>query len=164
MDAKEVGIRAWDLRLNMMRVAMSIVHHGEDAQDAISATILKACQNGASLREEQYFKTWLMRILVRSCYDVLRERKREVLANDFTPYDQPVLENEEGSVFELIQQLSPTYRKVLMLYYYEDFKTKDIAKVLSMPLGTVGVTLSRGRSKLRVLLEKEEAHHEEQNV
>ena len=162
MDSKEAGARAWDLRQSMMRVAMSILHHSEDAQDALSEAILRACRNSSTLREEQYFKTWLMRILVRCCYDILRDRKREIVSNDCTLYDQPssVFENADGSVYELIQQLAPSYRKVLILYYYEGFKAKDIAGILSMPLGTVVVTLSRGRKKLRILLEKEETQYE----
>lgn len=164
MDAKEAGVRAWDLRVNMMRVAMSILRHGEDAQDALSEAILKASQNSSSLREAQYFKPWLMRILVRCCYDILRKRKREVLSDDFTAYDQSVFDDAEGSVYELIQQLSPAYRQVLTLYYYEGFKTREIAHVLSMPLGTVVGTLARGRGKLRVLLEKEEVQYEEQTI
>lgn len=164
MDANETATRAWELRLNMMRVALSILRNGADAEDAISEAILKACRSAGRLRTEEQFKPWLISILVRCCYDILRKRKHELLAEDVASYREQVLENEQGSVFELLQELSPNYRNVLILHYYEGFKAKEIARVLSMPLGTVLVSLSRGRNKLRALLEKEDFAYAEKSI
>ncbi len=164
MDAREMAFRAWEFRVNMARVALSILHQGADAEDAISEAIIKACQNAESLRDTEHIRTWLMRILVRCCYDILRGRKREIPDADMRAYDSPVLENEEGSVFALIQELPEGYRKILTLHYYEGFKVREIAHVLSMPMGTVAVMLARGRSKLRALLEEEETLYAKQGI
>ena len=60
MDANETATRAWELRLNMMRVALSILRNGADAEDAISEAILKACRSAGRLRTEEQFKPWLI--------------------------------------------------------------------------------------------------------
>ncbi len=164
MEANETAQRAWELRANMMRVAAGIVQNGADAEDAVSEAIIKACGACGRLSDEGRFKAWLMRILVRCCYDILRARKKVSPAGDDTVFDRPVLEGTEGSVYELIEELPQNYRKVLILYYYEGFKAKEIARVLGMPAGTVLVNLSRGRSKLRALLEREEAYYGEQTI
>jgi RNA polymerase sigma-70 factor (ECF subfamily) len=136
---------------------MGILANGADAEDACSDAIIKACRACGGLSDDMRFKPWLMRILVRCCYDIIRARKRTVPTGEPAAFDKPVFDNERGSVFELIQELPQNCRKVLILYYYEGFKAKEIARVLSMPAGTVLVNLSRGRAKLRALLEREEA-------
>lgn len=77
MDAKETATRAWDLRANMIRVALSILRQSSDAEDAISNAVVKACHSAEGLRDEDQFKAWLMRILVRCCYDILRQRNAQ---------------------------------------------------------------------------------------
>ncbi len=90
-----------------------------------------------------------MRILVLTCYDMLKLRKREVPVSSDLPFDEPIFINTGGTVWECIQELPPAYQKVLVLFYYEGFKAREIARILSLPLGTVLVQLSRGRSKLK---------------
>lgn len=159
MDANEVAARAWDLRVNMTRVALSILHHSADAEDAVADAMLNAYRKAEGLRNEEKVNAWLMRIVVNSCYTILRKRGREVPAEDMSEYDTPVLEGMEGSIFESIQQLPENYQKVLVLHYYEGFKAREIARILSMPLGTVVGQLARGRSKLKTILEMEGVVH-----
>ncbi len=159
MNRQQVAEAAWVLRDGMMRVPLSILRNGADAEDALSDAILKACKNCAQLRDEERFKPWLMHITVRCCQDILRGRKRQTPLGDASAFDRPVLENEAGSIFEMIQKLPPHYGSALILHYYEGFKAREIAQILSVPTATVLVRLSRGREKLRALLEKEEAYY-----
>lgn len=159
MDATEVATRAWGMRISLMRVALSILHHTADAEDAVSTAILKAYKSAGKLYGDEKLNAWLMRILVRCCYDQLRRRKREGPADDPAQLDMPALQDTEGSIFEAIRALPEAYQRVLVLFYYEGFKAKEIAHILSVPLGTVLVQLSRGRTKLRELLEKEGVVH-----
>lgn len=72
MDTNTAMARAWDRRVSLMRVAVSIVRRSQDAEDAVSNAILQAGCAAGSLRDERRFDAWLMRILVRCCYDILR--------------------------------------------------------------------------------------------
>lgn len=65
-------------KLSLSRAAMAIVHNEEDAADAVSETVLTVFQKLCTLREPKYFKSWMMRILIYHCYDILRRRKRSV--------------------------------------------------------------------------------------
>lgn len=60
----------------MYRVAISMLHNEEDAADAIQETVLKCWQKIGQLKSEEYFGTWLTRILINQCKDILKERKR----------------------------------------------------------------------------------------
>lgn len=160
-----MAAHAWAMRVSLMRVALSILHHSADAEDAVSTAMLNAYRRASSLHDEGKINAWLMRILVHSCYDLLRKRKRETLSEEAEAFGEPVLMQTEGSVLEAIRQLPEPYQKVLVLFYYEGFKAKEIAHILSMPLGTVLVRLSRGRNRLREILEAEGVvHGEEQTV
>jgi len=163
LDPNDAAGRAWALRINLMRVAMSILHHGADAEDAVSTAMAKAIQGAGNLSDEAKFNAWLMRTLVRTCYDMLRLRKRETVTCDAAAFERPVFDNTEGSVWEMLRQVPAAYQKVLTLHYYEGFKAREIGHILSMPLGTVLVNLSRGRKALkRLIMESEGVTQDDQ--
>lgn len=165
MDVQAVAQRAWDIRVNLLRVAQSILHHHADAEDAVSSAMINACRQAHTLEKPDRLDAWLMRILVRCCYDTLRTRRRELPTEALEDQPSPALLVPEGSVLELIDGLPESYRRVLILHYYEGFKAREIAGILGMPLGTVLVKLSRGRSKLKTIMTQEEVvHGDEQTV
>lgn len=164
MDANEAMARAWAFRVSLMRLAVSILHHTADAEDAVSTAMLNASRSAQTLRDEGTFNAWIMRILVRSCYDLLRKRKREVPTEDMAVYDGPALEGVGGTVFDAIQTLPDAYRRTLVLHYYEGFKAREIAHILSIPLGTVLVRLSRGRDRLKMILQETEVAHDDKQA
>lgn len=165
MDGNEAANLAWDMRVSLTRVALSILHHNADAEDAVSSAMVQAYRSAETLRDASRFAPWMMRILVRGCYDILRRRKREVLTDDMSTYDLPILTGMDSSILGYIQALPPAYQRVLVLHYYEGFKTSEIAHILSLPLGTVLVQLSRGRKKLKqIMLSEEATQHDEQAI
>ncbi len=165
MDANEAAARAWALRVNLMRVALSILRQSADAEDAVSTAMLTACQRAAQLSDPDKYTAWLMRILVRGCYDILRKRRRESPEGDPAAFDRPILMTPETTVWDAILTLPEPYRSILILHYYEGFKAREIAGILGMPLGTVLVRLSRGRTQLKEsLIAEGVVHGDEQTV
>ena len=71
---------------DMYRTAISILKKEEDAADAIQDTILSCWEKIDMLVKTQYFKTWMTRILINHCYDILRERAVIV---DLNSYEEP---------------------------------------------------------------------------
>ena len=67
----------------MYRVAISMLHNEEDAADAIQETVLKCWQKIGQLKSEEYFGTWLTRILINQCKNILKERKKVVPLEEF---------------------------------------------------------------------------------
>ena len=58
LDANTVAQRSWAMRVNLMRVALSILHHNADAEDAVSTAMLKAYQKSSSLSREEKLNAW----------------------------------------------------------------------------------------------------------
>ena len=134
----------------MYRVSMSMLKNEHDAQDAVHDAILIAYQNRSKLRQEQYFGTWLIRILINRCNKMLKTRKRYADIGDTLPdiasRDNPYISIEIG---EAIDSLPEKIRLTVVLYYVEDYSVKEIKDILRIPEGTVKSRLSKGRELLR---------------
>ena len=63
--------------------------------------------------------------------------------------------SEDGEILSYILRMPKQHQEVLILYYYDEFSTKEIAKILDIPQGTVKSRLARGRKQLKDLLEME---------
>ncbi|MCD8036716.1 MAG: sigma-70 family RNA polymerase sigma factor [Clostridiales bacterium] len=132
---------------SMYKAAIAILRSDEDAADAIQSTILKCWEGLSRLREPKYFKTWLTKILINTCNDMLRDRQRlqpdgeiEITA----ARDDSYLNIEWKQTLESIDE---KYRLILLLYYSDGYNTAEIGKILGIPEATVRTRLARGRKK-----------------
>lgn len=132
---------------NMYKTAGAILINDEDIADAVSETILACWENMHSLKEDRFFKTWMTRILVNKCNDIIR-KKQYYLDYDMPeePYNDTGFENAEWK--EALSTISEKYRLVMVLYYIDGFSTGDISGILDIPEGTVRSRLARGREQL----------------
>lgn len=137
---------------NMYKTAWVYLKNEQDIADAVQDTILTCYEKIGTLRKAKYFKTWMIRILINKCNDVLRSR---------SPYVQSQEESELGiadSDFEtcewkqLLSCLEKTSREIVQLYYYEELTVPEIAAILGMNKNTVMTKLDRARKKLRTML------------
>ena len=133
---------------NMYKAARSILYSDEDIADAISDTILTCWEKLSQLNHDQYFRTWMTRILINKCNDILRKQKHLFFSEelpDVSVYDTQI-ENMEWQ--EALNSLDEKYRLVMILYYVEGFKTSEISQILEISESTVRGRLSRGRAQL----------------
>ncbi len=137
---------------SMYRVAKGFFRSEDDIADAISDAVLSAWEHISDLRRAEFFKTWLIRILVNSCNQMMRERKNcdlvEVLPE--TRY----LEQEFSDVEfrEMLSSFPEDCQMILLLYYGEQFTTREIAGILGIRENTVKSKLYRTRGALRDIL------------
>ncbi len=133
---------------SLYKVGRAILSSDEDVADAIGETILTCWEKLPQLNEGRYFKTWLIRILVNKCNDLIR--KRGPLQNADEVMEKGGYDNgyENAEWKEVLGSIEERYRLILMLYYIENFNTREISQMLNMPEATVRTRLSRGRAKL----------------
>lgn len=145
-------------KLDLYRFAKSILGNEVDVEDAISETILKAYANKDQLKDKKKIKAWLLKIQVNECYKILRKQKRFVFCESLekysSSYEQEFIDSKEGEIGQYINKLRPKLRMVVGLYYYEDLTVYEISKILGISEGTVKSRLSRGREKLKKMLEE----------
>ena len=133
---------------NMYKAARAILYNDEDVADAISETILTCWEKLWQLREEDYFRTWMTRILINKCNDILRNQKNISLVEEIPEASSYDTKYENVEWKDALDSLGEKYRLVLMLYYVEGFKTGEIRDILNMPESTVRSRLARGREQL----------------
>ena len=153
MEKDALGQALWAQRVNLLRLALSIVRNPQDAEDAVSAAFVKAYQKADTLQSADKLRPWMMTITARCCYDLLRRRKRENLSGNEQLASFPVLlADQPSTVYETLLELPPPLSQVLTLYYYEGFAVQEIAHILHLNRTTVSMRLARGRRQLRELL------------
>jgi RNA polymerase sigma factor (sigma-70 family) len=135
----------------LYKAAKSYLGSEEDIADAMQDTLLASYEHIGELKNTSYFKTWLTRILINQCKDILRQKKRYILSDQVeeTVYEMPENDRE---FYELVKELPEDYRMIFLLYYGEGFKTNEIAQILDVNENTVKSRLRRGRDKLRQVL------------
>jgi RNA polymerase sigma-70 factor, ECF subfamily len=144
-------------------LARRLVRDG--AEDLVQETLLRAYRSFGTLKEDPAAGRWLKRILVNVFRDELRKQARSVeelpveqvedfslyrtlVEQDPLPYSDTLLQafgNED--VREVLMRLPEIYRAPLVLRYMDGFATKEIARMLDAPLGTILARLHRGRQR-----------------
>lgn len=138
----------------LYRVSCALLREEADRRDALQETALKAWQHRASLREEQYFTTWLTRILINECHSLLRKSRRTVVT-DRLP-DVPAPQSTAAELRLVLNAMPEKHRLPLVLYYLEGFTVEEVAQTLHVPIGTAKYRLHQARKALRVELDGEE--------
>lgn len=154
---KEAFISIINEHLQMMyKVAKTRLSSEEDIGDAIQETILSAYKSICVLKNTSYFKTWLIKILINKCNDIILKNKKVIYVEDYyeSIENEDLLEAkvsiEENIVFnETLNSLDESYKTVIVLYYVSGFNTREISEILKEKEGTIKSRLSRGRQKLK---------------
>ena len=131
---------------DMYRTAIAILMNEEDAADALQDTILTCWEKLYTLKKAEYFKTWMTRILINHCYDIIRNHP---IYENIELYEEPSKCDEYNlELKEAYASIDERYRLPMELYYSQGFKIREIAEMLSLPQNTVKTWLSRGRKQL----------------
>lgn len=136
---------------SLLRMCFLYLHDLHLAEDALQDTYIKVYQNWNKFRGDCSEKTWITSIAINVCKSKLRSPwfKRILLYND--PAKECVQHTmliEDDTVLKEISKLKPKYKEVVLLFYYRDMKTKEIAKALGLSESAVCVRLSRAREQL----------------
>ncbi|MDO4678431.1 MAG: RNA polymerase sigma factor [Eubacteriales bacterium] len=133
---------------NMYKVAKAILRNDEDAADAIQETVLTCWEKINTLQKDNYFKTWLIRILINHCNTIYRQKSRIISDAEMT--EPSYTETNYSSVEwqEFLTCLDEKYRILILLYYVEGFKIREIAEILQLNEKTVSGRLASARDKM----------------
>ena len=139
---------------SLYKVAKAILKNDEDVLDAMQETALTCWEKIGTLKQERYVKTWMIRILINHCNEICRQR-RNILQDAMIPeagrQDESFL-NVEWEDF--LDGLDRKHRTVVVLYYVQEFKTREIAEILKVNESTVRSRLAAAREKMETLYEK----------
>lgn len=148
-----------DSRTSLYRLALSVTRNSADAQEAVAEAVCRAYERYSQLREKEKLPQWLLKITANEARRLCRRRGRTIPL-DALPAEPaaPRWETEVGVLWQAVQTLPRDQREAVVLFYYEDLSTEEIARIVGTSPGAVRVRLGRAREKLRNLLK--EGDHE----
>lgn len=148
---------------SLLRMCCLYMGNLQSAEDAVQETYIRAFRGIDKFRHQCSEKTWLTGIAINVCRSALRSEKAR-LKYIFIPKDELDLERipqddaaeiiHDDTVLREIYQLKPKYKEVILMYYYQELKVKEIAEALGISESAVTVRLSRARGQLKLKLKE----------
>ena len=147
---KEAFALLMDMHRQMLyNTALLVLHQEDDALDAIQDAILACWENLPSLRKDQYFKTWLVKILLNKCRDIQRSQSHYALVEQLPESGEEPDWDTHMDVGRAMDRLGDQDQLILSLFYYDDLNIRQIAEALSISEGAVRTRLTRSRERFK---------------
>jgi RNA polymerase sigma-70 factor (ECF subfamily) len=157
------GVNPVDARIvacipNLRRYALGLTGDREAADDLVQDTLERAWTRIALWQRRGDVRAWMFSILHNLFVDRLRAERRSPIEGSDEPPGVPVRATQ-GDMLEVrdldraLAALPVEQREVLLLVAVEQMSYEQVAATLRIPAGTVMSRLSRGRQRLRALLE-----------
>lgn len=156
-NVKAYGKLMEEYKTYLYRTAFLYVKNEDTALDIVGDCILNGFRNIHTLRNPEYFKTWITRILINAAKDHL---KKVVSMEDYEQIqvaapEKGISPEEKWDLYEAIDRLPERYRSVIILKYFEGMKIREISYAMEIPEGSVKAYLNRAREELRNYLKED---------
>lgn len=141
-----------DRKSEFYKLAYVYLENKEDAMDAMEDMILILYQQIGSLKKNEVFYSWSKTILVNCCKNILRKKSKVVVVEELQ--EEGYIESFEGTekrmdIMRYLKKLNEHQQEAIKLKYLMDMDNESIAKLSSVPVGTVKSRISTGLRKLK---------------
>lgn len=135
----------------LYKIARVRLNNNEDIFDAVQETMLSAFKSLNKLKDENYFKTWIIKILINKCNDIYKSKKADIVSlNDNIKTDESDNYSDDNLNFEfIIKYLNYDERIAMTLYYLEEYTTKEISEILKTNENTIKTRIARAKTKIK---------------
>lgn len=155
MNEQGFNERVRALESRMYHTARTMLRCDADCADALQNAVFAAWRRLPSLRNEDCFDAWLMRILVNCCRDIQRTYQRqssEVMLDENLPFRE---EPPDMALYDALERLPEKYRLPVVMHHLDGFPIKEVAKVLLLPQATIKWRIHEGIQRLRIQLKED---------
>lgn len=143
---------------DLYRIATIRINDQDDVNDAVQETMITAYRSLKNLKHPEYFKTWLIKILINRCNEIYRKKSKTLnLFDKLSHYkNTEATTSSELSdidnkieIEECFQFLSYNERLCITLFYANHYTLKEIAKILDTSPNTIKSRITRAKAKIR---------------
>ncbi|MFY0518759.1 sigma-70 family RNA polymerase sigma factor [Lysinibacillus sp. UGB7] len=129
----------------LYRMAFTYLKNEQDALDVMQDLVYKALKKMHTVKQHEYARTWLVRVLINCCKDHLRKRQPTVPIEEYHLFEGAIYSDME----RLLEHLSLSEQQLVYMKYFQQLKNKEIAELNQIPEGTVKSKLHHILKKLR---------------
>ena len=137
---------------SMYRLAYSYVRNEQDAMDVVQESAYKCIAHAAEIRQEQYIKTWVWRIVMNTALEWKKRLQREVATDQWKEEAKEAMYTNLD-VQKALHSLDEREQMIITLYYYEGFKLEEVSQIMEMNLSTLKSKLYRSLKKMKQYVE-----------
>lgn len=140
----------------LFRLAMVRMNNKEDAQDVVQDTFIRLMtqvKKGKTFADEEHLKAWLLTVTINRSKSLLMTAWNRKTEGMDSVKEMVAPEASTNYAYEYVSKLPEKYRVVIILFYYEQLTTEQIAMVMKTKPTTVRSYLHRGREKLKNMME-----------
>lgn len=160
-DKEQFGVIMERYQQKLFRYGKKFLSNPDNIEDVVQDVFIKTYQNIQSFDVSQKFSPWIYRIAHNTYINALKKNALSPLyLFDFdtlishTVFEDPIQrEKEQKEMKEIVdkglKEVESKYREILVLYYIEELSYKEIAEILHVPIGTVGVRIMRAKEILK---------------
>ncbi len=140
---------------DILRLAYSYTKNKTDAEDIVQNVFIKLYKHIEILTKEKIeIKKWLIKVTINECKNFfLSSWKRKITYFEEKEEENISIVTKEDEVLPKVLELPRKYRIVTYLFYYENYKVKEIAKILNISETNIRTILVRSREKLKNMME-----------
>lgn len=138
----------------ILRLSYSYLKNLQDAEDVCQIIFIKLYEMNKLFVDTDHEKAYILHITANACKDILKSswKKKKVDLEAVREVEAPSTIHQ--GILSEVYELDEKYQTVIYLHYYEGYKVAEIAKILKLTSSTVKTRLSRGREKLKKILEE----------
>lgn len=138
----------------LYRLCILMLKNESDAEDVVQETMIKYCRKAPVFKDREHEKAWLIKVAANQCRDILRFRARHPQTDD-TCLDKISCTPPDSGIMDALTSLPEKFRLVLTLYYIEDYRIEEIAKIINRTPSAVKMRLQKGRNMLEKIYREE---------
>ena len=138
----------------LFRLCLITLGNASDAEDVIQETMITYLRKKPEFKDAEHEKAWLITVATNKCKDLLRFRVRHPMI-DLEQIQEFAAADSDSGILEALMTLPEKFRIVLILYYVEEYRIEEIAKVIGKTPSAVKMRLKKGRSLLGKVYRKE---------
>ena len=161
-DVEKFGLLMKRYSGKLFRYGKKFLSNDDNIEDVVQDVFIKTYQNIQSFDITQRFSPWIYRIAHNTYINAIKKQNSgplylfdfDTLVSHTVVEENPIIkEREQKEMKDIVdkglKEIEPKYREILVLYYIEDFSYKEIAEILQIPIGTVGVRIMRAKEILK---------------
>ncbi|MFT7637486.1 MAG: RNA polymerase sigma-70 factor (ECF subfamily) [Candidatus Omnitrophota bacterium] len=149
-------------RDKVIQLAYVYLKNYEDARDASQDIFVKTYEKLRQFRKQSKFSTWLYRVAVNHCLDLLRRNNMKfnnnecifenIATTELSPSQKSSLLFRDDALKRAVQKLSTQQQIIIILRYFENNSIKEVAEILRLSSGTIKAATSQAIQNLKKII------------
>lgn len=141
----------------LYRTAFAYLKNEQDALDVMQELFVKALKKIHTVKKPQFVRTWLMRVLINSCINMLRKQKSVTLLEKHEMVVR--METTKYEILHMLSSLPLSDQQLVYMKYFQQLKNSEIAQLQKIPEGTVKSKIHHILKRLRIVAGEREDWH-----